>query len=187
MIPAARACPSPGRPRRGLMPAPIRAEQFSFASEAGERVPGVFFKSARAERSAAGCHLSARNRQQERRISCAHADVRRSRICDGGDRRAASWRAHRAQVRSGNAQYFAAMLETYRTGKGRPYLYDTVWDVMRLVDYLADARGRRSEAHRRDGHLERRHRSVSRGRGRSAHCRRRADHRRAGIPVGARQ
>jgi fermentation-respiration switch protein FrsA (DUF1100 family) len=28
------------------------------------------------------------------------------------------------------------MLETYRTGKGRPYLYDTVWDVMRLVDYL---------------------------------------------------
>ena len=28
------------------------------------------------------------------------------------------------------------MLETYRSGKGRPYLYDTVWDVMRLVDYL---------------------------------------------------
>ena len=28
------------------------------------------------------------------------------------------------------------MLETYRTGKGGPYLYDTVWDVMRLVDYL---------------------------------------------------
>ena len=28
------------------------------------------------------------------------------------------------------------MLDTYRTGKGRPYLYDTVWDVMRLVDYL---------------------------------------------------
>ena len=41
---------------------------------------------------------------------------------------------------SGNAQYFAAMLDAYRTGKGRPYLYDTVWDVMRLVDYLADAR-----------------------------------------------
>ena len=37
---------------------------------------------------------------------------------------------------SGNAQYFAALLDAYRTGKGRPYLYDTVWDVMRLVDYL---------------------------------------------------
>ena len=35
-----------------------------------------------------------------------------------------------------NAQYFAAMLATYRTGTGRPYLYDTVWDVLRLVDYL---------------------------------------------------
>ena len=30
----------------------------------------------------------------------------------------------------------AAMLQTYRTGRGRPYLYDTVWDVMRLIDYL---------------------------------------------------
>ena len=37
---------------------------------------------------------------------------------------------------SGNDQYFAAMLQTFRTGKGGPYLYDTVWDVMRLVDYL---------------------------------------------------
>ena len=28
------------------------------------------------------------------------------------------------------------MLQTYRTGKGHPYLYDTVWDVLRLIDYL---------------------------------------------------
>ncbi len=49
-------------------------------------------------------------------------------------------RHHGARIRPkygpGNEQYFSAMLETYRTGKGRPYLYDTVWDVMRLVDYL---------------------------------------------------
>ncbi len=37
---------------------------------------------------------------------------------------------------AGNAQYFAAMLGDVSHGKGRPYLYDTVWDVMRLVDYL---------------------------------------------------
>jgi hypothetical protein len=24
----------------------------------------------------------------------------------------------------------------YRTGHGHPYMYDTVWDTMRLVDYL---------------------------------------------------
>ena len=33
--------------------------------------------------------------------------------------------------------YLSAMLRAYRTGKGHPYLYDTVWDVMRLIDYLS--------------------------------------------------
>ena len=28
------------------------------------------------------------------------------------------------------------MLRTYRTGKELPFLYDTCWDVMRLLDYL---------------------------------------------------
>jgi len=32
--------------------------------------------------------------------------------------------------------YQSAMLRAYRTGEGHPYLYDTVWDVLRLVDYL---------------------------------------------------
>ena len=34
------------------------------------------------------------------------------------------------------ADYDAAILQTYRTGQGHPFLYDTAWDVMRLVDYL---------------------------------------------------
>jgi dienelactone hydrolase len=33
--------------------------------------------------------------------------------------------------------YQSAMLRAYRTGVGHPYLYDTVWDVMRLIDYLS--------------------------------------------------
>jgi dienelactone hydrolase len=33
--------------------------------------------------------------------------------------------------------YQSAMLRAYRTGETHPYLYDTVWDVLRLVDYLA--------------------------------------------------
>jgi dienelactone hydrolase len=32
--------------------------------------------------------------------------------------------------------YQSAMLRAFRTGVGHPYLYDTVWDVMRLIDYL---------------------------------------------------
>ena len=33
--------------------------------------------------------------------------------------------------------YQSAMLRAYRTGESHPYLYDTVWDVMRLLDYLS--------------------------------------------------
>jgi len=37
-------------------------------------------------------------------------------------------------TRSGG--YSNAIAAAYRTGKGHPFLYDTVWDVLRLVDYL---------------------------------------------------
>ena len=33
--------------------------------------------------------------------------------------------------------YESAMLRSFRTGEGHPYLYDTVWDVARLIDYLS--------------------------------------------------
>jgi dienelactone hydrolase len=33
--------------------------------------------------------------------------------------------------------YQSAMLRAFRTGEGHPYLYDSVWDVLRLIDYLA--------------------------------------------------
>src|SRR5262245_8616407 len=32
--------------------------------------------------------------------------------------------------------YTDAIARTYRTGKEHPFLYDTVWDVLRLLDYL---------------------------------------------------
>jgi dienelactone hydrolase len=40
---------------------------------------------------------------------------------------------------NGGDGYFAytdAILRAYRTGKENPFLYDTVWDVLRLLDYL---------------------------------------------------
>jgi dienelactone hydrolase len=36
----------------------------------------------------------------------------------------------------GGESYRSAILDTWKTGEGFPFLYDTVWDVMRLVDYL---------------------------------------------------
>jgi fermentation-respiration switch protein FrsA (DUF1100 family) len=36
---------------------------------------------------------------------------------------------------AGNA-YEAAIARTFSSGQGHPFYYDTVWDVMRLIDYL---------------------------------------------------
>ena len=113
-----------------------RAEHFSFASEAGERVPGVFLKPAMASnRRPVVILLHGTGSRKEEFLALMRT------FADRGFATAAiDARHHGARIASkygsGNAQYFAAMLETYRTGKGRPYLYDTVWDVMRLVDYL---------------------------------------------------
>ena len=113
-----------------------RAEHFSFASEARERVPGVFMTSARTkgQRPVVILLHGTGSRKEE-----FLAQMRT--LADRGFATAAIDARHHGarilpQYGSGNEPYFNAMLETYRTGKGRPYLYDTVWDVMRLVDYL---------------------------------------------------
>ena len=132
------------RPRVPLAPetrprgdaGPYRAEQFSFASQAGERVPGLFFTSASAkDRRPIVVFLHGTGSRKEEFLALMRT------FADRGFATAAiDARHHGARIEpkygDGNAQYFAAMLHTYRTGAGRPYLYDTVWDVMRLVDYL---------------------------------------------------
>ena len=57
-------------------------------------------------------------------------------------------RAHRLEAdgrqhgerASGPGDYLQAILRSFRTGQGHPFLYDTVWDVLRLVDYLSSRR-----------------------------------------------
>jgi dienelactone hydrolase len=43
----------------------------------------------------------------------------------------------RTQAGTGAAEYNAAIARAFKTGEGHPFYYDTAWDVMRLVDYLA--------------------------------------------------
>jgi dienelactone hydrolase len=111
------------------------AEQFTFSSEAGERVPGVFLKAATAsDRRPAVIFLHGTGSRKEEFLALMRAFADRGFSTAAIDARHHGFRI--ASDDGSNAQYFAAMLETYRTGKGRPYLYDMVWDVMRLVDYL---------------------------------------------------
>ena len=112
-----------------------RAEDFSFASEAGERVPGIFLTAASAkDRRPVVIFLHGTGSRKEEFLA-----IMRTFADRGFATVAIDARHHGARIIRGtdNDQYYAAMLETYRTGKGRPYLYDTVWDVLRLVDYLA--------------------------------------------------
>ncbi|HUP38951.1 MAG TPA: alpha/beta hydrolase [Vicinamibacterales bacterium] len=111
-----------------------RAEQFSFASEAGERVPGIFLTSASAkDRRPVVIFLHGTGGRKEEFLATLRT------FADRGFATAAiDARHHGARITrgAGNEQYYAAMMDTFRTGKGHPYLYDTVWDVLRLVDYL---------------------------------------------------
>lgn len=48
-------------------------------------------------------------------------------------------RFHGERTKSGNGaeEYNAAIATAFKTGAGHPFYYDTAWDVMRLIDYLA--------------------------------------------------
>jgi dienelactone hydrolase len=43
----------------------------------------------------------------------------------------------RTKAGTGSSEYNEAIARAFRTGEGHPLYYDTAWDVMRLIDYLA--------------------------------------------------
>jgi len=47
------------------------------------------------------------------------------------------FQGERTKAGDGEEEYDAAIATAFRTGKGHPFYYDTVWDVMRLIDYLS--------------------------------------------------
>jgi len=110
-------------------------ELTSFASEEGQRVPVLVLKKPGrsdplpvviALHGTGGSSESMRGRLEEyadRGFLAVAMDAPHhgSRAGSGGE---------------GVDAYQGAMLQAYRTGVGHPYLYDTVWDVMRLIDYL---------------------------------------------------
>ena len=110
------------------------AEEISFAAEAGQRVPTLLIKRAEASRQPAVIVLHGTGGSKEgmaARLRDLAATGFVAVAIDGryhGERAGAS--------ADGMSPYLAAILRTYRTGREHPFLYDTVWDVMRLIDYL---------------------------------------------------
>ena len=106
----------------------LQREAFSFAAEAQERVPGLLVKqSSTTGRRPVVIALHGTGGNKEGELA-ARGFV--AVAIDG--------RYHGARIPSGKGsqEYVEAMLQTWHTGKGKPFLYDTVWDVLRLLDYL---------------------------------------------------
>lgn len=132
------------RPRVALEPSPpvvsevngYTQEQLSFATSAGERVPVMVLRKGSATgRRAVIIALHGTNGSRESMRGLLERYVDRGFIGVAID---AAYHGERAREIPGLPNsYQSAMLRSFRTGEGQPYLYDTVWDVLRLIDYLS--------------------------------------------------
>lgn len=108
---------------------------FSFAAEAAERVPGILVKQAELTgRRPVIIALHGTGGHKESQAALLKEVASRGFIGVAIDGR---YHGARTKIGQGAAEYVAAMLQAYRTGHKHPFLYDTVWDVLRLLDYLA--------------------------------------------------
>ena len=110
----------------------LTQEQFTFAAEKQERVPGILLKKAGSERQPVVVVLHGTGGTKEGQLSVLTTLANQGFVAVAIDGRYHGER----QTGTGSARYVEAILQTYRMGKGHPFLYDTAWDVMRLIDYL---------------------------------------------------
>ena len=111
----------------------LKQEYVTYATEKGERVPGIILKKDDRGRRPAVIVLHGTGGTKEGQLSLLKTLAGQGFVAVAIDGRHHGER----QTGTGSTQYVAAMLQTYRTGLGHPFLYDTVWDVLRLIDYLA--------------------------------------------------
>jgi dienelactone hydrolase len=105
------------------------ATHFTIAVETGERVPGIIVRSEKAAaRRPAVILLHGTGDSKEGLLDLAGELAIRGFLAVAID-----GRYHGERTKTG---YDDAILRAYLTGKEHPFLYDTVWDVMRLIDYL---------------------------------------------------
>jgi len=109
---------------------PFARERFTFATEDGQRVPGLAVKAAGSARRPTVIVLHGTGDRKEGMIPLLEALADRGFLAVAIDGR------HHGERAKGPGDYPQAILQAYRTGRGHPFLYDTTWDAMRLVDYL---------------------------------------------------
>jgi dienelactone hydrolase len=113
----------------------LAVEDASFAAEAGERVPTLVVK----RRDSSGRRPVVIVLHGTGGSKDGMASRLRDLAAKGFVGVAIDGRYHGARAKGGSEgmpAYQAAMLRAYQTGREHPFLFDTVWDVMRLIDYL---------------------------------------------------
>jgi dienelactone hydrolase len=106
---------------------------FSFAAAQGERVPGILLRQAASGRRPAVIALHGTGGNKEGQLPILKELASKGFAAVAIDGR---WHGERSKAGKGSDDYNEAILATWRTGKEHPFLYDTVWDVQRLLDYL---------------------------------------------------
>lgn len=112
----------------------IVREDFSYATEAGQRVPGILLEAAGTSvPRATVIVLHATNGRKESVLPFLTRAARAGFVAVAIDGR---YHGERKGGAPGSSAYLAAILRAYRTGREHPFFYDSVWDVMRLIDWL---------------------------------------------------
>ena len=130
-----------GRPKVPLAPEvrelpPVNGfvqTHFSFAADAQQRVPGILAKEPSAGRRPVIVAMHGTGGTKESQLALLTNVAGRGFIGVAIDGR---YHGERTRQGKGSSAYHDAILRTYRTGEEHPFLYDTVWDVIRLIDYL---------------------------------------------------
>jgi dienelactone hydrolase len=112
-----------------------RYSRFTYAPEAAHRVPGILLKPGGArKRFPVVVALHGTGGAKEGQLPLLEQLAERGFAGIAIDGR---YHGERAKDGKGSAEYSEAMLRAYRgSSRERPFLYDTVWDVLRLLDWI---------------------------------------------------
>jgi len=106
---------------------------FTFAADANDRVPGILMKSANAQgQRPVVIALHGTGGSKANMLSLCR------KLADAGFIAVAIDGRYHGERKSGKGEidYDDAIVRAFRGSGEHPFYYDTVWDVMRLVDYL---------------------------------------------------
>jgi dienelactone hydrolase len=108
--------------------------RFSYAVEAGKRVPGILLKPTNfSGRRPAVIVMHGTGGRKEDERSLLVRLVEKGFIAVAIDGR---YHGERATNGPGSESYQAAIVRAWNGSGEHPFFYDTIWDIMRLIDYL---------------------------------------------------